>query len=174
MSSYRIHVLDMAGDRLARQRRKTHFRGRAGDDPGSLRLRHLAITQRLPVPVMVKATISGVIIEPSFSSSSVTTPEIGAKYGTRPTRDLPSRCGRRAGVEPERAEALPGGVDQVAIADLQRVQVFLLRAFEHRRVQREKTCPARTVSPMLRTFRPSTQPSARGLTCCTLRSSKLT
>ena len=43
-----------------------------------------AITHRLPVPVMVIATIAGVIIEPSFSSSSVTTPEIGAKYGTRP------------------------------------------------------------------------------------------
>ena len=59
-----------------------------------------------------------------------------------------------------------------AIADLERVDVFLLRALEQRRIEREQHLPGRTVSPMVRTARLSTQPSARGRTCRTRRSSK--
>ncbi len=129
-----------------------------------------AMTQRLPSPVMVIATISGVTIAPSCSSSSVTTPEIGATYGTRPDARPALREPRRGiRIEPERAQSLVRGIDQVAIADSQRVEVLLLRALEHRRIQREQHLPGldglahRAHRQALRPSpRPAAAPAARG------------
>ena len=129
-----------------------------------------AMTHRLPSSVIVIAIMSGLSIAPSRASSSVTTPAIGAWNGTRPAArpDFASREAVPASSPSARRRSREASI-RSWLPILQRVEVLLLRALEHRRIEREEQLPLAARSPPSRApkgLRPSLPragaPAARG------------